>query len=123
MPRSRKAISRVKKSEKNATVERRVHRSKMKVNMNHPIRYKPKELRKVSSLIFARPVSISKPPGVKMMAKDNQNPPYDDSAVAPKVLPTAISLEIVRLASGWCVVVVVGVGVGVKDTYHMPASS
>lgn len=28
-----------------------------------------------------------------MMAKEIQKPPYDESAVAPKVLPTAISLS------------------------------
>ncbi len=36
--------------------------------------------------------SIAKPPGVKIIAKEIQKPPYDESAVAPKVLPTAISL-------------------------------
>jgi hypothetical protein len=28
-----------------------------------------------------------------MMANESQKPPYDDSAVAPKVFPTAISLQ------------------------------
>ena len=28
------------------------------------------------------------------MAKESQKPPYEDSAVAPKVLPTAISLRV-----------------------------
>ena len=37
--------------------------------------------------------SISKPPGVKIIAKESQKPPYEDKAVAPKVLPTAISLR------------------------------
>lgn len=32
------------------------------------------------------------PPGVRMIANEIQNPPYDERAVAPKVLPTAISL-------------------------------
>lgn len=41
---------------------------------------------------------ISNPPGVKVMATAIQKPPYDDSAVAPNVLPMAISLpERVRL--------------------------
>ena len=34
---------------------------------------------------------MSNPPGVKIMAKAIQKPPYDESAVAPKVFPTAIS--------------------------------
>lgn len=33
-----------------------------------------------------------KPPGVRIMAKEIQKPPYEDRAVAPKVFPTAISL-------------------------------
>jgi hypothetical protein len=37
--------------------------------------------------------TMSKPPGVRIMANEIQNPPYEDSAVAPKVLPTAISLS------------------------------
>ena len=36
---------------------------------------------------------ISNPPGVRMIAYEIQKPPKDESAVAPKVLPTAISLE------------------------------
>jgi hypothetical protein len=65
----------VKKREQNATVERSVQMSRRKVKMNQPIKYRPKELRKVASLILARPVSMAKPPGVRMMAKDNQKPP------------------------------------------------
>ena len=42
---------------------------------------------------MASSLSISKPPGVRMMAKEIQKPPYEDRAVAPKVLPTAISLD------------------------------
>ena len=38
MPRNRKAMSRVKKSEKKATVERSVQRSRIKVKMNQPMR-------------------------------------------------------------------------------------
>jgi hypothetical protein len=34
---------------------------------------------------------------VRMIAKESQKPPYEDSAVAPKVLPTAISLAQVSL--------------------------
>lgn len=36
---------------------------------------------------------MSKPPGVRMTANESQNPPYEESAVAPKVFPTAISLR------------------------------
>lgn len=36
---------------------------------------------------------IEKPPGVKAIAREIQKPPYDESAVAPKVLPAAISLN------------------------------
>ena len=93
MPSMRKARSRVKKREKNATVERSVQISRRKVKINHPIRYRPKEFKKVASLILARPVSMAKPPGVRIMANDNQKPPYDERAVAPNVLPTAISLS------------------------------
>lgn len=35
---------------------------------------------------------ISKPPGVKMMPIEIQNPPYDERTVAPNEFPTAISL-------------------------------
>jgi hypothetical protein len=33
--------------------------------------------------------------GVRTIAKEIQKPPYEESAVAPKVFPTAISLEFV----------------------------
>ena len=36
--------------------------------------------------------AISKPPGVRIIAYEIQNPPYDERVVAPNVLPTAISL-------------------------------
>jgi hypothetical protein len=52
-----------------------VRRDFEQTDMNQPIRYRPKELRKVASLISARPLSIAKPPGVRMMAKDSQKPP------------------------------------------------
>ena len=42
--------------------------------------------------MVARPDSIWNPPGVRMIAKEIQKPPYEDRAVAPNVLPTAISL-------------------------------
>lgn len=66
---------------------------------------------------------IWKPPGVKMTAKDNQNPPYEDSAVAPNVFPTAISLwredmlAILPGLHGYDEMRRVG------ETYHMPASN
>ena len=41
--------------------------------------------------VASRSSIIANPPGVKMIAVPIQNPPYEDSAVAPKVLPTAIS--------------------------------
>ena len=41
--------------------------------------------------------AISNPPGVRMMAVPIQKPPYEDRAVAPKVLPRAISLCFVSL--------------------------
>jgi hypothetical protein len=87
----RKARSSVKKRKKKATVDRRVHISRRKVKMNQPIRKRPKESRKVLSLISWRALSIAKP-GVRIIAKEIQKPPYDDRAVAPKVLPIAISL-------------------------------
>jgi hypothetical protein len=92
MPRSRKAMSSVKKRKKNATVERRVHSSKMKVKMNQPMRKRPKELRNAASDLATSCVSMLTGAGMSTMAKEIQKPPYEDSAVAPKVLPTAISL-------------------------------
>lgn len=57
------------------------------------IRKKPNEFAKPRA---PSPASIeammSKPPGVRIIANESQKPPYDDRAVAPKVLPTAISL-------------------------------
>ena len=60
------------------------------------------------------------PPGVSVMANEIQNPPYEERAVAPKVLPTAISLTQSRepflkgisREKPLC-----------KSTYHMPASN
>jgi hypothetical protein len=43
--------------------------------------------------------AIWKPPGVRMMAVPIQKPPYEARAVAPKVLPSAISLWSVRSAT------------------------
>ena len=61
----------------------------------HTIRKNPNELRKAAAF---SPVTIDssiwKPPGVRIMPKASQKPPYDERAVAPKVLPTAISLRI-----------------------------
>ena len=91
-PRNRKARSRVKKSVKKATVERRVQISSRKVKMNQPMRYSPKESRKGVGDSASSVEAISKPPGVRMMAVPIQKPPYEDRAVAPKVLPRAISL-------------------------------
>lgn len=42
---------------------------------------------------------MAKPPGVRVMASAIQNPPYEDKAVAPKVFPTAISLETTRFSN------------------------
>lgn len=92
MPSSRKAKSRVKKSKKKATVERSVQMSNRKVKMNHPIRYRPNELRKGAGEFSSSVDAISNPPGVRMMAKEIQKPPYEERAVAPNVFPTAISL-------------------------------
>ena len=58
---------------------------------------------------------MSKPPGVSIMANEIQKPPYDESAVAPKVLPTAISLRSDRQRC-------IG-SYGMGRTYHMPASN
>lgn len=41
---------------------------------------------------FIRVSTILKLPGVSVIAKAIQNPPYEDNAVAPNVLPIAISL-------------------------------
>jgi len=92
MPSIRNAMSSVKNRKKKATVERRVQMTKIVVKMNQPIRYRPNEFRKFDSLTSASVLSIAKPPGVRMMANDSQKPPYEESAVAPKVFPTAISL-------------------------------
>jgi hypothetical protein len=75
MPRSKKAMSSVKNRKKKATVERSVQIRRIVVKMNHPIRYRPNELRNVASLTLTRLDSISKPPGVRMMAKESQKPP------------------------------------------------
>jgi hypothetical protein len=90
--RNRKAMSSVKKSVKKATVERSVQISSRKVKMNQPMRYSPKESRKGVGDSASNVEAISKPPGVRMMAVPIQKPPYEDRAVAPKVLPRAISL-------------------------------
>lgn len=92
MPRSRKARSSVKNSEKKATVDRRVQTSSRVVKTNQPIRYKPNELRNGAGLSASSVSTMLKPPGVRMIAKEIQKPPYDERAVAPKVLPTANSL-------------------------------
>jgi hypothetical protein len=55
------------------------------------MRKKPMESRKASALWPPSAVTTLKL-GVRMRPKEIQKPPYDDSAVAPKVLPTAISL-------------------------------
>lgn len=110
-PRSRKVMSRKKKSRKNATVDLRVHRTRMKVKINQPCdcqlapcktevvrvngsglltnRNRPSEARNSSF----RVASMWNPPGVRTIAKATQKPPYEDRAVAPKVFPTAISLR------------------------------
>jgi hypothetical protein len=92
IPRRRKAMSRVKKRKKKATVERRVQMTRMVVKMNQPMRKNPKALVKSFLPPEAYAASMSKPPGVRMIAKESQKPPYEESAVAPKVFPTAISL-------------------------------
>jgi hypothetical protein len=56
------------------------------------MRYSPKESRKGVGDSASSVEAISKPPGVRMMAVPIQKPPYEDRAVAPKVLPRAISL-------------------------------
>jgi hypothetical protein len=68
-------MSSVKKRKKKATVERKVQRRRMVVKMNQPIRKRPKELRKLASLVSARAPSMLKPPGVRTMAKEIQKPP------------------------------------------------
>jgi len=91
-PSIKNAMSSVKKSVKKATVERRVQINRRKVKMNQPMRYSPKESRKGTGDSASSVDAIWKPPGVKMMAVPIQKPPYDARAVAPKVLPRAISL-------------------------------
>ena len=58
------------------------------------MRKNPKELMNATSPPFlsVSEAMIPNPPGVRVMAKEIQNPPYEERAVAPKVLPTAISL-------------------------------
>ena len=56
-----------------------------------------------------------------MTANESQNPPYEESAVAPKVFPTAISLrnDGQRCAIEGMIPELIGGG----RTYHMPASN
>lgn len=75
MPRSIKAMSRVKKRKKKATVERSVQSSKMKVKINQPMRKRPKELRKAASDLEASCVSMLTGAGIRTMAKEIQKPP------------------------------------------------
>jgi len=91
MPSSKNAISSQKNSRKNMTVERSVQSNNIVVKMNQPIKNNPNESRNVDDVPPPRAVTISKPPGVRMIANEIQKPPYEDKAVAPKVLPTAIS--------------------------------
>ena len=102
----RKAMSRKKNRRKNATVDLSVQRTRIVVKMNHPTRKNPNALVKslgsapvgVPSAAFtAYAAWIPKPPGVRTIAKEIQNPPYEERAVAPKVFPTAISLFRVRI--------------------------
>jgi hypothetical protein len=90
IPRRRNAMSRKKNSRKKATVDLKVHIKSKVVKIHHPIRNTPKALTNLLPLYAS---TISNPPGVSTMANDNQNPPYDDKAVAPNVFPTAISLS------------------------------
>ncbi len=110
MPSSRNAMSKEKKREKKATVERSVQSTRIVVKMNQPFDYVSKRRKNwvqeqrptiknspnSSAKAFGPAVlssfSIWNPPGVRMMANESQKPPYEESAVAPKVLPTAISL-------------------------------
>ncbi len=71
-------------------VDRSVQSSRMNVKMNQPVRKKPST--EASALASSAYASSAWKPGVSSMAYDSQKPPYDDSAVAPNVLPTAISL-------------------------------
>jgi len=87
----RKARSSVKKSMKNMTVDRSVHSNRMKVKTNQPVRKKPSaEFNESPELSNA---AATPKLGVRMRAYEIQKPPYEDRAVAPKVLPTAISLS------------------------------
>lgn len=97
MPKRRKAMSRVKKSEKKATVDFRVQMRRRKVKMNQPNKKRPKEFSHVAFEKDSRSSTMAKPPGVRMMAKESQKPPYEESAVAPNVFPIAISLTYVSL--------------------------
>lgn len=76
MPNNRKARSRVKNRKKKATVDLSVQSRRRNVKMNQPIRKKPNELRNMLDEPSAsNELTISKPPGVKMMAKEIQKPP------------------------------------------------
>ena len=96
-------MSKKKNNKKKATVERSVQSSSTNVKMNQPSRKNPKAFAKsltpapvgfpVVLSVVAYAATISKPPGVRTIAKESQKPPYEDRAVAPKVLPTAISLS------------------------------
>lgn len=87
-----KVKSTVKNRKKNAKVDRRVSRRRSVVNMNQPIKKKPNESKNIPGPPAASMVSgIANPPGVRVIAKAIQKPPYEDSAVAPKVFPIAIS--------------------------------
>jgi hypothetical protein len=119
MVRRRKARSRKKKSRKKAKVERRVQLRSIVVKMNHPARKNPTAEGKLSSAdpLYASPMPK---PGVTTIAYEIQKPPYDDRAVAPKVLPTAISLpNCYYIKKAECKIYL---SLYIY-TYHMPASN
>lgn len=97
MARNKKHRSRVKKRRKKATVDRRVQRRMMVVKMNQPVKKKPSTLATLPA--YGPSGAVMPHSGVKRMPYESQKPPYELRAVAPKVLPAAISLETYQYSS------------------------
>jgi len=68
-------MSSQKKSKKNMTVERRVQKRRIVVNIHQPMRKNPMLSRNIPLVPPPRAETMLKPPGVRIMAKEIQKPP------------------------------------------------
>lgn len=85
------------------------------------IRKNPSESRKTAAPAVVLIVdSIWNPPGVRMMPKAIQKPPYEESAVAPKVFPTAISLRECSISLYHIKQIVMSLGPEKSNTFNVP---